>query len=233
MTVRARPLPVVAGIATMTAPIRNTGANASVVNAADAGRFGLTPALGGLVPAIGIGTGGAQKAGFSTIDSLTIGGVDIRQRRLMTADLSQVVKLLGPLAGGTPIAGIIGQDVMKEHRAVIDVAKPILYLIVADAVDLEVLGEHVLEVWPAKQERAERRRADDAGDGSREKTDDEGDDAPQDAHGRAEDPAQEGQQALDDLARSSRSADQDPGADRRARDRVADLVDRDSRREQM
>jgi hypothetical protein len=42
------------------------------------------------------------------------------------------VKLLGPISGGR-IYGIIGQDVMKEHRAVIDVAKPILYLVPADA----------------------------------------------------------------------------------------------------
>jgi hypothetical protein len=113
--------------------VLDTGANASVVNAGVAGQFGLTPAAGGLVPAIGIGVGGAQKAGTSSIDSLTIGGIDIRQRRMMTADLDQVVRLLRPLAGGAQISGIIGQDVMKEHRAVIDVAKPILYLIAADA----------------------------------------------------------------------------------------------------
>jgi len=112
--------------------VLDTGANASVVNTGVAPQFALKPALGGLVPAIGIGTGGPQKAGFSTIDSLSIGGIAIRQQRLMTADLSQVVQLLGPLAGGTQISGIIGQDVMKEHRAVIDVAKPILYLIAED-----------------------------------------------------------------------------------------------------
>lgn len=113
--------------------ILDTGANASVVHAGFADQFGLKPALGGLVPAIGIGVGGAQKAGFARIDSLAIAGIDIRQRRLMTADLSQVVQLLGPLAGGAQVSGIIGQDVMKEHRAVIDVAKPILYLVEADA----------------------------------------------------------------------------------------------------
>lgn len=113
--------------------VLDTGANASVVNSAVAPQFGLKPALGGLVPAIGIGTAGPQQAGVSTIESLSIGGIAIRQQRLMTADLGQVVRLLGPLSGGTPISGIIGQDVMKEHRAVIDVAKPILYLIAADA----------------------------------------------------------------------------------------------------
>lgn len=113
--------------------ILDTGANASVVHTGFAEQFGLKPALGGLVPAVGIGTGGAQKAGVARIDSLSIAGIDIRQRRLMTADLGQVVRLLGPLAGGAQVSGIIGQDVMKEHRAVIDVAKPILYLIAADA----------------------------------------------------------------------------------------------------
>jgi hypothetical protein len=113
--------------------VLDTGANASVIHAPFADRYGLKPALGGLVPAVGIGVGGSQRAGVSTIDSLQIAGIDIRQRRMMTADLAQVVKLLGPLAGNRDIVGIIGQDVMKEHRAVIDVAKPILYLIAADA----------------------------------------------------------------------------------------------------
>ena len=36
-----------------------------------------------------------------------------------------------PLAGGA-VHGLIGQDVLNEHRAVIDVARPLLYLIEAD-----------------------------------------------------------------------------------------------------
>ena len=107
----------------------DTGANATVLNTAYAGDFGLS---GRATPGGAIGLGGSLKASQSRIDSLTIGGVPIRQSRIMVSDLSQIARLLEPLSGGRTIHGIIGQDVMKEHRAVIDVAAPILYLIAAD-----------------------------------------------------------------------------------------------------
>jgi hypothetical protein len=109
--------------------VLDTGANATVLHAPFAAEFGLSgKPIGG---AGAIGLGGAIKASQVRIKSLEIGGMPIRRDRLLTTDLAQVVKLLGPMSGGT-IYGIIGQDVMKEHRAVIDVAKPILYLVRAD-----------------------------------------------------------------------------------------------------
>ena len=72
-----------------------------------------------------------MKASQMRIDALALGTVPIRRSRMMVADLHQLTSLLGPMSGGT-IHGIIGQDVMTEHRAVIDVAGPILYLIGAD-----------------------------------------------------------------------------------------------------
>jgi hypothetical protein len=62
---------------------------------------------------------------------MEIGGMPIRRKQIMTSDLSQLVKVLGTVSR-SEIAGIIGQDVMKEHRAVIDVARPILYLVHED-----------------------------------------------------------------------------------------------------
>ncbi|MFC3711324.1 retropepsin-like aspartic protease [Sphingoaurantiacus capsulatus] len=112
--------------------VLDTGANISTLHAPLAADYKLKPALGGLMPAVGVGVGGAQKAGVWTLDSLTIGGIAIRQTRMMTADLTPVVRMLSPLAPGKRVDGIIGQDVMKEHRGVIDVAKPILYLIAED-----------------------------------------------------------------------------------------------------
>jgi hypothetical protein len=72
-----------------------------------------------------------MKAQQVKLERLVIGGVPIRAGRIMTADLSQLVQVLGTVSRGG-IAGIIGQDVMKEHRAVIDVARPILYLVAKD-----------------------------------------------------------------------------------------------------
>jgi clan AA aspartic protease (TIGR02281 family) len=108
--------------------ILDTGANASVVHAASAKRLGL-PDKG--IPAGAFGLGGGMKAQQVTLERLEIGGVAIRRGRIMTSDLSQLVQVLGTVARGE-IAGIIGQDVMKEHRAVIDVARPILYLVSDD-----------------------------------------------------------------------------------------------------
>lgn len=109
--------------------ILDTGANASVLHAPFAAEFGISATA--RHPAAAIGIGGGQRAGQARIENLEIGPVAIRQSRIMTADLTQAVRLLGPLSGGK-IYGIVGQDVMKEHRAVIDVAKPILYLMEAD-----------------------------------------------------------------------------------------------------
>jgi predicted aspartyl protease len=108
--------------------ILDTGANASVVHAASAKRLSL-PDKG--TPAGAFGLGGGMRAQQVKLERLEIGGVPIRSGRIMTADLSQLVQVLGTVSR-SEIAGIIGQDVMKEHRAVIDVSRPILYLVASD-----------------------------------------------------------------------------------------------------
>jgi predicted aspartyl protease len=109
--------------------VLDTGANASVLHAGYADELGLTVVR---APAAAIGLGGGPlKAGMARVERMEIDGIPIRQQRLLTADLGQVVRLLGPISGGK-VYGIIGQDLMKEHRAVIDVARPILYLVAAD-----------------------------------------------------------------------------------------------------
>lgn len=109
--------------------VLDTGASATVLHAPYAARFGLSGKAG--LPGGAIGLGGTMKATQVGIESMTLGGVPIRQSRIAMTDLSQLTGLLGTLSG-TTIVGIVGQDVMKEHRAVIDVARPILYLIPED-----------------------------------------------------------------------------------------------------
>jgi hypothetical protein len=109
--------------------VLDTGANATVVHSAFAERFALTgraTAEGGA-----IGLGGSMAARQVRIESLSLGPVPTRQRRIMTTDLSQLTRMLEPMAGA-PIHGIIGQDLMKEHRAVVDVAAPAVHLIEPD-----------------------------------------------------------------------------------------------------
>lgn len=75
--------------------------------------------------------GGANAARQVGIESLSLGGIAIRQRRMVLTDLGPLGDALAPLAGGA-VHGLIGQDVLKEHRAVIDVERPLLYLIAGD-----------------------------------------------------------------------------------------------------
>jgi predicted aspartyl protease len=106
----------------------DTGANLSVVDDNHAAAFGLA---GTGIGRGGVSTGGRVSARQVPIDSLSIGGVPVRQRRMIVADLGQISDFLRPLAGGA-VHGLIGQDVLNEHRAVIDVDRPILYLMAAD-----------------------------------------------------------------------------------------------------
>ena len=122
--------------------VLDTGANVTVIHAAYAERFGLSPQRGVRGAAAGLGGGG--QASRASIDALRLGSVDIGQEHVVLADLSQVQ---GPLArlAGAPIHGIVGQDVMGEHGAVIDVAKAILYLREAGSTPAPVPAERCTE----------------------------------------------------------------------------------------
>ena len=109
--------------------ILDTGANVTVLDARYADQYGLTEADG--LPGFAIGTGNGKMAQQIPIDSLRIGPVEIRQDRIALADLGGLPGALGKITGST-IHGIVGQDVLSEHRAVIDVARSILYLIEED-----------------------------------------------------------------------------------------------------
>lgn len=110
--------------------VLDTGANATVLHAPYAGDFGLgtrATAQGGA-----IGLGGATTASQYRIDSLTIGPVETRQRHVLTLDLGQIATMLAPLAG-RPVHGIVGQDLLGAHRAVIDVRQSVVYMMAEDA----------------------------------------------------------------------------------------------------
>jgi clan AA aspartic protease (TIGR02281 family) len=110
--------------------VLDTGANATVVARQHAGHFGIGDSPAGLSGAIG-GLAGETRANQLAIESLRIGSVEVRQDRIVTADLGQLLDMLGRLSG-TTVHGLIGQDVMKEHRAIVDVARPMLYMIAED-----------------------------------------------------------------------------------------------------
>ncbi|MDQ4088563.1 MAG: retroviral-like aspartic protease family protein [Pseudomonadota bacterium] len=107
--------------------IVDTGANVSVVEDDHAAAFGLRGGTPGGAVLVG-GAGGARQV---RIESLSLGGVPVRQQRIVIADLGQLAGALEPLAGGA-VHGLLGQDVLNEHRAVIDMDRPLLYLIEED-----------------------------------------------------------------------------------------------------
>ncbi len=107
----------------------DTGAYVSVVDDDHAVTFGL--AEQGIARGGAVLVGGSAAARQVPIESLSLGAVAIRQRRIVVADLGQISATLGPLAGGN-VHGLIGQDVLNEHRAVIDMSRPLLHLIEAD-----------------------------------------------------------------------------------------------------
>ncbi len=109
--------------------VLDTGANVSVVEDDHVEAFGLSGGGNGRRPAMSLS--GSVSARQAAIDGLELGPVTIRQNRIAIADLGQLVQVLGPLAGST-VHGLIGQDVLNEHRAVIDMDRPILYLIEED-----------------------------------------------------------------------------------------------------
>jgi hypothetical protein len=112
--------------------VLDTGANFTVINESQAERFGVAGQGGGLAGlrgALPVGTSGM--ANRVAIDGFEIGSISIRQNRVLTADLGQLLTVLGKVSG-EQVAGMIGQDVLTEHRAIIDVARPMLYLVEKD-----------------------------------------------------------------------------------------------------
>jgi hypothetical protein len=131
--------------------VLDTGANVTAVGLDRAEQFGVSGQSGGLS---GVVSGVGGSAGQVSIESFEIGPITIRQDRIVTAGLGELLTALGQIAG-EEIAGIIGQDVLTEHRAIIDVARPMLYLIEEDRepapVPAEQCGAPGSEEEPAQE----------------------------------------------------------------------------------
>ncbi len=112
--------------------VLDTGANLTVVSTAQAQRFGLAADKGGI-----LGSGPARFAGGSGtarqvgVESFLVGDIALRQRRVLIAELGPLLDALGQ-ASGREVSGVIGQDVLNEHRAIIDVSRPMLYVLQDD-----------------------------------------------------------------------------------------------------
>lgn len=110
--------------------VLDTGANITVVDSAHRQHFGLSASSSGLGGVVG-GMAGATGAKQVSVEGLSIGPVQARQGRIVTADLGQLLSTLSRVTN-TEVYGLVGQDIMKKHRAIVDVAKPMLYMMEED-----------------------------------------------------------------------------------------------------
>ncbi len=106
--------------------ILDSGAGASVVHAAYAAKYGLTnPTTDANRTATG--AGGHTAISQHPIDSLSLNGTATDQKQVSIMDLGGVVAAI-KAATDTDIDGVIGQDILTRHEAVIDISKQTLYL---------------------------------------------------------------------------------------------------------
>ncbi len=103
----------------------DTGAGRTVIHQPYAQSFGLQ--AGGGPVGTAIGAGGSTSVSRVGVNNLTIATTRTALTGVFALDLSHVVKALDPIVG-SPVHGIIGQDVMQAQHAIIDVQQARLYL---------------------------------------------------------------------------------------------------------
>jgi len=103
----------------------DTGAGRSILDSSAASEFNL---LVRSRSRVGYGAGSAAIAvGRIAKHDLRLGGVDLSKTKLRTIDLSHVNAGLAK-AEVRPIVGVIGADVLRRHKAVIDYGRSLLLL---------------------------------------------------------------------------------------------------------
>ena len=102
----------------------DTGAGATIIHAPYLAKFALAPTA-----AAGIAANGGGKARYEpvSINALTVGGARTRLHRIYAMDLSYLVDAVNA-ASAQPIQGLVGQDVLRDQKAVIDVDQSLLHL---------------------------------------------------------------------------------------------------------
>lgn len=103
----------------------DTGASHTVLHRDAAERLGLIVGEAGFTAA---GLGSTNHAVTqSLVERLRLGEMDLGQVLVVVTDLGHVNQTLGT-AGGQPIDGVIGGDILRRGHAVIDFAGRTLYL---------------------------------------------------------------------------------------------------------
>jgi len=106
--------------------VLDSGASVSVVNNDELIKFRLIP-TSQIDNAQATGLGGHVNAQSFNVDSLKIQNFKTNTTHIFAMDLSHVVNALNSISS-VPIAGVIGQDILVAHEAIIDIASNTLYL---------------------------------------------------------------------------------------------------------
>lgn len=109
----------------------DTGAGITIVHAPYLKAFGLLATAGGR--AAGTLTGEVRLTPVD-VARFAIGGTDTQLSQIYAMDLSHIVKAIRATTQ-QPIQGLIGQDVMRDQKAIIDVEHSVLYLKTVDGAD--------------------------------------------------------------------------------------------------
>jgi hypothetical protein len=123
----------------------DTGAGATIIHAPYMHSFALAPAAG---PGTGANASGKVRFEPMTVTAFAVGGARTRLHRIYAMDLSYLVNAVNA-ASALPIQGLIGQDVLRDQKALIDVDKSLLYLADPDSPPSAICGNVPEEVAAA------------------------------------------------------------------------------------
>jgi hypothetical protein len=101
----------------------DTGAGATVIHAPYLRHFALTPAAAGM----GANANGKIRLDAVRVSAFAVGGTRTRLHQMYAMDLSYIVDAVSA-GSARPIEGLIGQDVLRDQKAMIDFDQSVLYL---------------------------------------------------------------------------------------------------------
>jgi hypothetical protein len=127
----------------------DTGAGATIIHAPYVRGFALAPAAGA-----GTASNVSGKIRFDpvAVDAFAVGGTRTRLAKIYAMDLSYLIEAVSA-ASAQRIQGLIGQDVLRDQKAVIDVDQSLLYLVNPDPAAGMTCGAPVTAAVPVRQPR--------------------------------------------------------------------------------
>ena len=105
--------------------IVDSGASATLVDSSASKDLFLKNMETSWIQAFAIGETGPTKS--TVLESLVIGPLTFQDRRTLLMDFGHMTNILS-LISGQQIYGVLGQDILESHSAIIDIRNRLLYL---------------------------------------------------------------------------------------------------------